>query len=58
MHQVAGRIDQTRYLLLVEYGWQSKLTLGKWYVIRKVRPTERLDEKKTQSASSQSYGPR
>jgi transposase len=58
MHQVAGRIDQTRHLLLVEYGWQSKLTLGKWYVIRKVRPTERLDEKKTQGASSEPNGPR
>src|ERR1035441_1603926 len=58
MHQVAGRIDQPCYLLLVKYGRQSQLTLGEWNVIGKVGPPESLDEKKTQSASSEPDSPR
>ena len=58
MHQVTGRIDKLRYLLLVEYGRKPPLTLGKRDVIWKVRSPESLHEEKTQSASSESDGPR
>ena len=29
MHQVAGRINETRHLLLVKYGWKPPLPPGK-----------------------------
>ena len=58
MHQVAGRIDETRHLLLIKYGRKPPLTLGKRDVIWKVRSPESLHEEKTQSASSESDGPR
>jgi hypothetical protein len=52
MHQIPGRIDEPRHLLLVEYSRQSPLTLGKWNVIEKLRPAQRLDEEKTQRRSA------
>src|ERR1035437_825843 len=58
MHQVAGRIDQARYLLLVKYGRQSQWSLGKWNVIGKVRPPESLDVEKAQSVGSEPDSPR
>src|ERR1039458_3485501 len=48
MHQVPGRVIETRHLLLVQYGRQSPLTLGERNVIGKIRPAQRLDEEKTQ----------
>src|SRR5208337_2224951 len=57
MHQVAGRVDQSRHLLLVKYGRQSTLPLGKWNVIGKVWPAKRLDEKKTQCRRAAFDGP-
>ena len=48
MHQVAGRLDQPRYLLLIENRRQSPLSLGKWNVLGQVRATQRLDEQKAQ----------
>jgi hypothetical protein len=52
MHQVPGRIDQPRHLLLVQDGRQPPLTLGEWNVIGKVWPTQRLDKEKTQRRSA------
>jgi hypothetical protein len=52
MHQVPGRINQTRDLLLVQNGRKPSLTLGKWNVIGKVWPTQRLDKEKTQRRSA------
>jgi hypothetical protein len=52
MHQVPGRINQTRDLLLVKYRRQSPLTLGKWNVIGKIRPAQCLDEEKPQRRSA------
>jgi hypothetical protein len=52
MHQVPGRIDETCHLLLVKYGRQPPLTLGKWNVIGKIRPAQCLDEEKTQRCSA------
>jgi len=48
MHQVPGRIDQPRHLLLVQNGRKPPLTLGKWNVIGKVWPAQRLDKEETQ----------
>src|SRR5271163_2339951 len=47
MHQVPRRIDQPCHLLLVQNGWQPPLPLGKWDVVWKVWPAQRLDEEKT-----------
>jgi hypothetical protein len=46
MHEVAGRLDEPRYVPLIENRRQSPLSLGKWNVVGKVRPTQRLDEQK------------
>src|ERR1700756_3424200 len=43
-----GRINKPSYLLLIQYGRQSPLTLGERNVIGKIGPAQRLDEEKTQ----------
>ena len=58
MHQVTGRIDQPRYLLLVEYGRKPPLTLGKWNVIGKVWPPSVLTKRKRRAQVRSSDGPR
>ena len=45
------------HLLLVKNGRQAPLTLGKWNVIGKVRPAQRLDEEKTQRRGAAFDGP-
>src|ERR1700756_2805194 len=47
-----GRINKPSYLLLIQYGRQSPLTLGERNVIGKIGPAQRLDEEKTQRRSA------
>ena len=57
MHQVPGGVNEPRHLLLIQYGRQSPLTLGKWNVIGKIRPAQRLDEEKAQRGGAAFDGP-
>src|ERR1700757_3663680 len=52
MHQVPGRINKPSFLLLIQYGRQSPLTLGERNVIGKIGPAQRLDEQKSQRRST------
>lgn len=52
-NQTAGQdVKQESAQELMGGNGQPPLTLGKWNVIGKIRPAQRLDEEKTQSGSA------
>src|SRR6266496_4912524 len=52
VHQVLRGSNEPRHFLLAQYCRQPPLTLGKRNVIGKIRPSECLDEEKTQSSGT------
>ena len=52
VHQVLRGSNEQRHFLLTQYGGHPPLTLGKRNVIGKIRPSECLDEEKTQSSGT------
>src|SRR6202035_1481874 len=58
VHQVLRGSNEPRHFLLTEYCGHPPLTLGKWNVIGKIRPSECLDEEKTQRSGTTFDGPR
>jgi hypothetical protein len=58
MREVLRGSNEPRHFLLTQYCGHPPLTLGKWNVIGKIRPSECLDEEKTQSSGTTFDGPR
>jgi hypothetical protein len=58
VHQVLRGSNEPRHFLLTQYCGQPPLTLGKRNVIGKIRPSECLDEEKTQSSGTTFDRPR
>ncbi len=51
IHQVAGGVDQPRYFILTEHGWQALMMLGELDGIGQIGSPEVLDEQEPQSRS-------